>query len=307
MITIRLKSKIAPEEMESKVGKLLDPRDFGVVLTQAARVERPDGKPLAIYLPGAIPQEMRDAVYPTLHELRKFESHNRGNASGYRRIAPKHGGEKAGTRTSTSDTVSSAIIGSFDPAGGKQYCRLTAWTGTEAEKFESLQPLFQRIGSLYQQYVPERYAVQMEVVNRTQAEWIIHDTPFSTVTVNNSYPTGVHQDSGDLPEGFSNVTVLRRGKYSGGMLTFPEYGVSVDLQDGDTLLMDAHDWHGNTVMTCGVCGERIAHTHEECDTERISIVCYYRTKMRECGTFDEEYAKAMEFADKGTARGKRWS
>ena len=42
-------------------------------------------------------------------------------------------------------------------------------------------------------------------------------------------------------------------------------------------------------------------------TERISVVCYYRTKMRECGTFDEEYQKAMEFADKGTERGKRWA
>src|SRR5579859_3103193 len=112
MITLRVKSKIAPDAL-------------------AARVERPDGKPLCIYIPGAIPQELRDAVYPTLHELRKFESHNRGNASGYRRVAPKHGGEKAGTRTSTSDTVSSAIIGAFDPAGAKQYCRLTAWRSEE--------------------------------------------------------------------------------------------------------------------------------------------------------------------------------
>src|SRR5690348_10532972 len=214
--------------MDAKVGKLLTEKDFGVVLTQQAKVLRPDGKPLCIYLPGAIPEELREAVYPTLHELRKFESHNRGKASGYRRVAPLHGGEGAGTRTSTSDTVASAIIGSFDPAGGKTYCRLTAWTGSEAEKFESLQPLFHRIGALYAQHVPDRYAIQQEVVAKTQAEWIIHDTPFSTVTVNNSYPPGVHQDSGDLPEGFSNVTAFRRGKYTGGMLTFPEYGVSVD-------------------------------------------------------------------------------
>ena len=307
MIELRLRSKIPQEEMDAKVGKLLTEKDFGVVLTQQTKVLRPDGKPLCIYLPGAIPEELRDAVYPTLHELRKFESHNRGKASGMRRVAPKHDDPSKGTRTSTSDTVASAIIGSFDPAGGKSYCRLTAWTGDEAEKFESLQPLFHHIGALYAQHVPDRYAVQMECVKQTQAEWVIHGTPFTTVTVNNSYPTGVHQDSGDLPEGFSNVTVLRRGSYSGGMLTFPEYGVSVDLKDGDTLLMDAHDWHGNTVMTCGVCGERIGHIHEECGTERISVVCYYRTKMRECGTFDEEYAKATEFADKGTARGKRWS
>jgi hypothetical protein len=250
---------------------------------------------------------MRAEVYPTLHELRTFQSHNRGKASGYRRKAPLHGDPERGTRTSTSSTVASAIIGSFDPAGGKTFCRLTAWTGSEADKFVSLRPLFQHIGKLYESYVPERYAVQMGVVAKTQAEWIIPGTPFSTITVNNSYPTGVHQDSGDLPEGFSNVTVLRRGDYSGGFLTFPEYRVAVDLHDGDTLLMDAHDWHGNTLMTCNVCGERVTQIHEACGVERISLVCYYRTKMRECGTFSEEYAKATEFADKGTARGKRWS
>src|SRR6266705_6666323 len=107
-----MRSKISQEEMDSKVGKILTEDDFNILLTRTTKVLKPDGSPLAIYLPGAISPEMRAEVYPTLHELRMFQSHNRGKASGYRRVGPKHGGPG---RTSTSSTVASAIIGSFDP------------------------------------------------------------------------------------------------------------------------------------------------------------------------------------------------
>jgi hypothetical protein len=110
--------------------------------------------------------------------------------------------------------------------------------------------------------------------------------------VNNTYPTGVHTDSGDLEEGFSNLSCLRRGDYSGGIFVFPEYRVGFDMQDGDVLLMDAHQWHGNTRM----------ELHSE-DAERISIVCYYRTDMAKCGTAEEEAQRAFMAAEKRATAG----
>lgn len=101
------------------------------------------------------------------------------------------------------------------------------------------------------------------------------------MTVNNTYSTGVHKDAGDLPEGFSCLSVLRRGIYDGGVLVFPEFRVGVDLQDGDAIYMDPHEWHGNTQI------EKLSP-----DAERISCVLYYRTRMRECQDPDSELAKA---------------
>jgi hypothetical protein len=155
----------------------------------------------------------------------------------------------------------------------------------------------------------------MQQVARTSGEWVVPGTPFSTVTVNNSYSTGVHTDRGDLEAGFSNVSVMRRGNWHGGKLVFPEYRVAVDLKEGDLLLMDAHQWHGNTQMICDTCGDRMMPRrdgdqmlpgwHEKCGSERISIVCYFRTNIVECGTAQEELVKAQAQADLGSARGRR--
>ena len=82
---------------------------------------------------------------------------------------------------------------------------------------------------------PERFAEQMKHIRRTHPEWVIAGTPFTTVTVNNTYSTGVHKDQGDLEEGFSTLVVFREGHYEGGWLCFPEYRLGVDMQDCDLL------------------------------------------------------------------------
>ena len=87
----------------------------------------------------------------------------------------------------------------------------------------------------------------------------------------------MHTDKGDLDEGFSCLAVWRRGEYTGGHLALPEWRIAVDMQDRDVLLMDAHQWHGNTALNL-----------LSPDAERISLVLYYRTRMRECRTAHEE-------------------
>ena len=115
---------------------------------------------------------------------------------------------------------------------------------------------------------------------KTEADWRISNTPFTTMTVNNNYPTGVHTDKGDLEEGFSCLMSLRKGEYTGGSLIFPEYRVGVNMGEGDLILMDAHQWHGNTNI--------VKHSD---DAERISLVLYYRTDMMFCGTMEAEAEK----------------
>jgi hypothetical protein len=68
--------------------------------------------------------------------------------------------------------------------------------------------------------------------------------------------------------------------------------VAVDLHDGDLILMDAHDWHGNVPIYCRCSGTPLNGLCEDCGAERISVVAYFRTKIAECGSPDEEMARA---------------
>lgn len=297
---LRVKSKLAPAALEERVGKILTDDDVDVLLRGPATVYKPDGTLLLKYLPGALLADRHDGdpgvlakSYATLHDLRKFETDNRGNASGTERLKSFEGA----TRT-RSKPVPSAVVGAMDPGGAYRYCRLTAWSGREWEKYAELFPLFGSISDLLATHVPDRWQAQMREVQKVHPEWVIPGTAFTTITVNNTYPTGVHTDKGDLDQGFSTLAVLRRGSYRGGWLTFPEYRVAVDMQHGDLLLMDAHEWHGNVGMHCLTCDQPLTTGwHEACRTERISVVSYMRTKMTTCGTPEEELAKAKATKD----------
>lgn len=286
MIELRLRSQISDEELDQKKGKIVTDADYNAVLTRDARVRKPDGRLLCVYRPGALSEELSEESYPTLHELRKNETRNRGAASGMQRTW-KHAG---GKRTSTPKAVASAVVGALDAKHSEPFCRLTVWTGRETEQYRTLWPLLEEVSRHFEENVPDRYAVQAKRAAQTHADWVIPGTPFTTLTVNNTYPTGVHTDKGDLDEGFSCLAVIRRGDYSGGRLVFPRYRLAVDLRDRDLLLMDAHEWHGNTNI----------EKHSE-DAERISIVAYYRTNIAECDSFSAEERKRFEHREAKSA------
>ena len=253
-------------------------------------------QPLVIYLPGALATTVNTpGIYDTLHSLKNIRTDNRGLASGSKRLK-----ETSGTATRAL-LVPSSIIGAMDSAGRQRYCRLTAWTGQNLPQWQNLQPLLKAIAGEFETHLPDRYAVQMRHVQATFPEWVVPGTPFTTVTVNNTYPTGTHQDAGDLEEGFSTLACLRKGTYTGGHLVFPRYRVALDMHHGDLALIDAHEWHGNTDITCA-CGERRNGMCGTCGAERISLVAYFRANMTRCGTADEEFTKAAARADARTRK-----
>lgn len=292
MISVRVRSRIPREELEAKVGKVIGDDAYNVLLTGPTRVYMPNGKILCVYLPGEMRDVLTDEHYEILHALRKdVLTFNRGLASGSERV------QVGTTKRSYAMGVSSGVLGSFDPSGTFKFCRLTAWTGKHMPQWQALRPVFERVGARLEEYVPDRYLAQMEEIDKTHPDWVIHGTPFTTVTVNNTYPTGVHTDKGDLDKGFSTIFTLRRGSYSGGRFVLPEYRVAVDLADGDLLLMDAHQWHGNTPIVCS-CGERRTSFCEVCGAERISVVSYMRANMVKCGSEAEETARAIAHREK---------
>jgi hypothetical protein len=302
-------------------GAQVNPEMLSIKLEGPARVLKPNGKPLAVYLPGAA-LDVGTETYPEFTKIR-MTTDNRGYASGGER------GTRGNSPRLRTQPVMSSILGSFEAVGPMQYCRLTAFTAQKVNEWERLLPYFDRIARLFEEHVPERYAAQMVAVQNAEPDWVIAGTPFTTITVNNTYPTGLHTDKGDLDAGFSTLGCIRRGAYEGGWLSFPQYGVGVDMKDGDVLLMDAHEWHGNTPMTCAECGEALRKPGHRCELapidvtsfgatepqiihgdpgpdfvspERISVVSYFRTDIVECGSLAEENARRAQLQEKRAAR-----
>ena len=131
------------------------------------------------------------------------------------------------------------------------------------EKYKELIPLVQSIDKYYKKLIPAQFEKQYRKAKQTHFK--ISNTSFTTITTNVNFRTTMHQDKGDDAEGFGNLTVIERGKYKGAETCLPQYGIGVNVRNGDVLFMDVHEWHGNLPMI-----------PESKDATRLSIVCYLR-------------------------------
>jgi hypothetical protein len=156
---------------------------------------------------------------------------------------------------------------------GVPLCRTTQFTAQEVEKWNNTVPLIESADKMFKRLVPDRHAVQLKLANLTP-DFQIGKTAYSTITINYDWRTSLHKDKGDLDEGFGNLLVLEKSKcvdghpsYQGGFLGFPQWGVAVDVRQGDYLAMDVHQYHCNTEIK---------------GSGRLSVVCYLRKKMINC-------------------------
>lgn len=176
----------------------------------------------------------------------------------------------------------SGVVGYLDKNQRFPYCRLTAFNINHPEKFQSALPLIHAVDHVFKARLPDRYAAQTDVVQNTVDDYVITGTAFTTITVNLNFQTAVHKDAGDLKAGFGVMSALRAGKFDGCYTCFPQYRVAADMQTGDVLLADVHEWHGNTPL-------KPKGPHE-----RLSLVFYYRENMKNCGTPTEELEHAKQ-------------
>lgn len=273
------------EDQESLYkGTRLTDAHYDELITDDAVVYDRNGKVLLKFVKACLPEQRTIWAY---HVLRKI----RGEATN-RHIAAIGRTEQPilldGTKSKTTRIdrrahpevaqMSSAVIGSMDRYARFPYCRLTAYNINHSAEFTSLYPWFQDVGNAFRVHMPDHHEAQMEVVRDTEEDWMISGTPWTTITVNRNFPTRGHVDAGDLRAGFGVMTVLGNGMYDGGYFVMPAYRIAVDAQMGDVILADVHEWHGNTVMS----NRRVGY-------ERVSCVFYYRERMHECGTAQEEY------------------
>jgi 2-oxoglutarate-Fe(II)-dependent dioxygenase family protein len=295
---VQLKSSLSEAETAGLRGKRGRIEDASVVLRDAGSVYKPGGQRLLTLVRGAIAKPLIDAAFPFVWSLREYKSMNRGAYAGterengdlrqkvstgmrYRAI------KRDGTISNTNHAppVASALLGFFDRNPRFPYCRETVFTTNDPDRWARSLPFIQRVGELFREVVPDRYATQIERASQTHPAYVIPHTPFTTLTVNNTVSGAYHTDKGDYGPGFGVMVVFRKGVYRGCELIFPKYGVATDMQHGDVIFFDPHELHGNTPFIDGD-GE------EGEDWARISMVFYYRDRMIECLEPSKELERA---------------
>lgn len=208
--------------------------------------------------------------------------------------------------TTYGEGVNSGVGGSMDRYPRIPFCRQTAWTAANKDKFAMGLPLMERANDIFRNEFPIRWEGQRGYADKIDPEFRIGDTVYTTVTINKSFRTACHRDAGDLcedgyentrPKGFSNLTVVTNGKkFDGFYLCFPEFRVAANIQNGDFIMMDAHHIHGNTPML-----------NTEDGFERLSLVLYMREPMINCGSLAHEQArKNFVYARKNNTNHPNW-
>ena len=206
-------------------------------------------------------------------------------------------GDGTPSKMQVSNNVFSTPIGYFNrikSLGVDLPCRLSHYTSSHMKEYEGVIPYIEQIGSIYRELNKDAYDHQMERAMK-RPQFRIGDTPFSTVTVNRTFRTGLHKDGGDYG-GVACLSVLEHGEYNGGIFMMPGYGIGIDLRGGDMLVADVHQFHCNTEMWTtpeqDARNALLPKIHKDnvavgtlgagTDYSRISLVCYLREKMIEC-------------------------
>jgi len=275
-------------KMAAKMSKYIKPDQIHKIINHDADVYTEEGRLLLRFRKNALTDKNIDIFYDNIYSFAKNVSGLRGTASGGR------------SKTLGSiKQVMSNIFGYFDkwspshklifkklgkkPAINVRECRFNQ---DYPEKYKQTIPLIQEIDALYAKLTPEQYKEQRRKANQTFFK--IPNTSFTTVTTNVNYQTSIHTDKGDDDEGFGNLAVIERGEYTGGETCFPQYGIGVDVRNGDILFMDVHQPHANLPI----------HKKNK-DVVRLSIVCYLRKNVwlnsrNKTRKFYENHLKTMQ-------------
>lgn len=274
-------------EADALAGTLLPATSYKTLITYDADVYCKETKKcIGKFRKKVIPSDIQENAFKSLLIAAK-PTNNRGTATKKDdgKNASTHRLNKNGTISKTTiaagGEVNSGIVGYFDRNPRFPYCRQTAFNQQHFDKFKKAYPIIKLVDHYYSELMPEEYKRQRELADKTSKDFVITNTAFTTVTVNKNWQTAVHQDAGDFKGGFGNLVALRKGQFDGGIFVVAKWGVGFDLQNGDLLLVDVHQWHGNTPIV-----------KQSKDATRLSLVMYYRENMHFCGTAQEEVDRA---------------
>lgn len=283
MKTLKIQKKIINGDY--LMGSFLSDKDFETLINYDCDIYNLNGVLLAKFRKNVLSEiKLKQCVENVRYSITKMD--NRGVASGKvnqtKTQRPTHQGDPvfkqrkirvdgSVSKTKVGNVVLNGLIGHMDRTVMMPFCRKTAFTKHEFDKFEKAIPYIKEVDNFYKNLVPDKWHVQNEYAKSTNKNYIIKGTSFTTVTINKDFQTAVHKDSGDLKKGFGNLSCYKTKGSKGGYFVLPEYKIAFDLCSTDLLLVDVHLWHGNTPII-----------NETENDERISFVMYYREKTIKC-------------------------
>jgi len=266
--SMNVEKKRTDEEMDKIRNTFLKRDMIDKIIKKDTDVYTKDGRLLCIFrkkkLTGG--QEFYENIATF---MKKHPTTNRGSTSGATKFNVKDNPKVYSTITGYFDRWSPKQKYLFKKLGMKTplEVRETLFLTEHPDKFKKMIPYISKIDSLYKKLLPVQYKKQYSKAKETHFK--IGNTSFTTMTTNINFQTTIHKDTGDDEEGFGNLAVIERGKYTGGETCFPQYGFGIDVREGDILFMDVHEWHANLPIVY------------EKDAERMSVVCYLRKKVWE--------------------------
>jgi hypothetical protein len=320
---INVEPKMTEDQIKAREGTYFDDKGITIYDEDVDIYDARTKKLLARFRKNVIPKEMLKLGWEAFYKT-AAPSRNRGAAAGPIKLDSPYwkkrnpidvnkwsalDGGKGKMRVN--NNVYSSVLGYFDatPFMGLP-CRLTSYTQKYFAQFNQGIPFLQEIDKCFKTLIPENHKKQYDRA-KSQPNYQIDDTAFSSITLNRNFRTALHKDDGDFKEGFGNLTVLEYGQYNGGSTCFPRYGVGFNVRTGDFLAMDVHEWHCNTEMvetkeqkeynktlptiflndlSTGTLGQEKPFT-------RISFVCYLREKLINCKSGPTKvYYKRIHFS-----------
>ncbi len=169
-----------------------------------------------------------------------------------------------------------------------------------AHEFRLLITLAAAVADVFKEsWVSDRWEAQLAKANSTSPEWLLRNkegiTPFTTITCNRSWRTAAHVDKGDLKEGFGVMCCL--GDFEGCDLVFPRYRTAVRYREGDVLLANVHEVHGNTPLLNPDGSVPLVKR----EPERLVCVFYFRERMVDCKRTDDEEKDFINSRERGAS------
>lgn len=191
------------------------------------------------------------------------------------------------SKTTYANVVNSGIAGWYDRYPRIPWGRATSYTRDNREKFELAYPFLQSLAKGFKDLLPWRYNNQKTAADKIDQQFVVPETPFTTITVNKNFRTAGHYDPANMEDGFANLCVMSNNDaYEGCYLVFPEIGYAVNVRPRDLLLVNNQaGLHGNTELILN-----------DPDAERISMIAFFHEGMLELGCYDYENTR-REFVE----------
>ena len=264
-----------------------------------------NGDILFVFVKNVIKKEQREEYIDAIKQNAKSKTKNRGTASGVAvvnrfpkdavSLCKEDGSDTTNKRLVSvrykrddgsvcgrcqSNAVRSGCAGYFDSVASLP-CRMVGWSTKHPERHKLLENLCDDIGKAHKENEPKSYEYQM---SKSHKDYLMGNSPYSTLTLNYDFRTACHYDRGDLQNSLSTLTILEEieDNYKGCYLGLPEYKICFDIRSGDTLIFDAHEYHCNTEMNVLSDKLPIDDLTGKPYGGRISIVAYLRNRISEC-------------------------